>query len=89
MEKENLIALMNMFMTIKKLTKYYSFDQAVDVMDIYFKTNDQRYLTKEDGIREFVVNNNIREKIFPIIDGNYQHLMDFIDEFGSSNKKSR
>ena len=88
-EKENLKALMNMFVAINKLSESYSFEQAIDILDGYFKTNDEKYLTTFGGIREFVVKSNMREKILPMIDGKYKHLEDFIVDLSSTNKKSR
>ena len=80
-EKENstLKGAMNMFVALSKLSKIYSFDQAVDVMDIYLKTNDPKYLTPEYGIRDFVVDNGIRDAINPLTEGK-DHLMDYLEE---------
>lgn len=88
-EKEYLKTLMNFFAAIKQLCTFYSFEQAIDAMDIYFKTGDETYLTKENGIREFVVSNKIREKMLPVIGSKYEHLEDFLVDFSSPNKKSR
>ena len=84
---ENIEALMNMFVAIKKLCVFYSLDQAVEVLDIYFKTNDPTYITNESNIRTFVVNSNIREMIFPLVDGKYNHLIDFINGLYPTNTK--
>ena len=71
-------AIMNMFVAIDKLSKVLSFEQSIDALDIYFKTGNSKYITNQNGIREFVENSNIREYIFPVIDGKYDHLYDFI-----------
>ena len=79
----------NMFVAIKMLTKYYTFDQAIDVLDNYFKTNDENFITIEDGIRQFVIDNRIRDIIFPLVNGRYNHLFDFINEICAQHEKSK
>ena len=85
-DKVELKAYMNMFVAINMLTKMYSLDQAIDVLDIYFKTGDSNYLTTEDNIRDFVVSSNIRATIFPLMEG-YPHLADFIDDVCTAKKE--
>ena len=70
----------DLLIAIKKLSVFYSIDQAVDVLDIYFKTNDEGCLPVTEGIRDYIKNSNLREKIFPLVDGKYNHLMDFIND---------
>ena len=86
-QTKNLKALMDMFVAIKKLNVYYTFDQSVDILDIYFNTNDPKYITTYDDIRNFVVSSQMRDKIFPLVDGKYNHLFDFINELYPANKK--
>ena len=88
-EKLELKAFMNMFVAIKKLSTIYSLEQAVDVLDAYFKTNDEKYLPKEKEIRNFIVDSHMRDVIFPLVDGKYAHLMDFVDELCQTNKRRR
>ena len=90
-EKTELIAIMNMFVAIKKLCKHYTFDQAIDVLDMYFKTDDPVYLTNSDDIRNFIVNNNIRSTIYPLIEGKYKHLYEYIEslDLSKDNTKAR
>lgn len=80
-EKENstLKGAMNMFVAINKLCSLYTFEQAVDIMDIYFKTDDSKYIPSELGIRDYVVNNGIRDAINPLTEGK-DHLMDYLEE---------
>lgn len=88
--KRKLIALMDMFVAIKKLSKgYQSYDHAVDALDLYFKTNDPRYITTFGGIRDFVLESNIRNEIFPLIDGKYDHLDDFIKSLLQKEEKRK
>ena len=90
-ERVELKALMNLFIAISKLSKYYSFDQAIDVLDIYFKTNNEKVLTENDDIRYFVVSNNIRDFVYPLIVNEYDGLYEFLNQFtvkkGKANSK--
>lgn len=87
-ERENVRTLINLFSAINKLNKMYTLDQAIDVLDIYFKTGDSTCITSEDGIREFVVNSHIREKLLPSLE-NYNHLAELIDEIYPNETKTK
>ena len=83
----NVVAIMNLFVTINKLTKFYDINQAIDVLDIYFKTGDIGYITKSNDVRDFVANIKLRETMLPLIGDNYNHLSDYISELCSSEKR--
>lgn len=85
-EREELQAMMNMFVAIKKLKTIYSMDQAIDIMDEYLKTGNEKVLMNLDDTREFVKNSNFRDTFLPIYDEGYDHLHDYINDICPSKK---
>ena len=88
-EKEEIRALVDLFDTIKGINKSCSLDQAVDIMDMYLRTGDEKYLTKEDNIRDNVVKSNIRETFYPIYEEGYEHLSDYIEDMIPKKSKTK
>lgn len=88
-EKEGIRALVDLFGTIKGINKSCSLDQAVDIMDMYLRTGDEKFLTKEDNIRDNVVKSNIRETFYPIYEEGYEHLSDYIEDMIPKKSKTK
>ena len=79
-EKVYFDAYAALFDAIRKLCVFYRFDQAVEIMDIYFKDGDVKVLTRESGIRDFVVASNLREVLYPVITEKSGDLYGFFNE---------
>ena len=88
-ERENVKAMMNLFVAINKLSSIYTIDQSIDVLDIYFVTGQAEYISSQDGIRDFIVNSNLREEFLPIYSEGYNHLADYIDSLFTFKNKSK
>ena len=79
-EKVYFDAYAALFDAIRKLCVFYRFDQAVEIMDIYFKDGDVKVITRESGIRDFVVASNLREVLYPVITEKSGDLYGFFNE---------
>ena len=88
-ERPNIKAMMNLFVTINKLTKNNTMDQAIDILDMYLKTGNSKYITIYDGIREYVENSNILETFQPIYDAGYNHLQDYLNDLTPKKEKTK
>ena len=84
--ENNIIAVMDLFVAIDKLLYNMPADQAIDAMDKYLKTGDMEDILSYN-IRDFIIKTNLREKILPIINGRYNHLYDYLNEFCSISEK--
>lgn len=78
-------AFMNFFVVLKKMSKYYTFDQSLEVMDNYIKYGDPGVITTEDNLRDYVITNNFRDIIYQQMVGNYEHLADYLADLGTNN----
>ena len=88
-EKEYLIALSDLFKAIRSLCKYYRLDQAIEIMELYMKSNNATYLTMGDNIRGFVTQSNIRNLIYPVIVQDYDGLHDFFNQMINRKNSSK
>ena len=88
-ERPEIQTMIDLFTTIDKLNKIYSVDQSLDILDMYIKNGDEKVITPEYGIREFVSKSNIRNTFLPIYENGYNHLMDYIEDMYPSKKLSR
>ena len=79
-EKVYFDAYVSLFDAIRKLCVFYRFDQAVEIMNMYLKDGDVKVLTRENGIRDFVVASNLREILYPVITEKYGDLYGFFNE---------
>lgn len=82
-KKYRLESLLNFFEAINRLKKCYTTEQAIDVLDIYLKTNDPKYLTTYYDIREFVSNSTIRKDFYGVVYEDYNHLADYLNDYCS------
>lgn len=84
-QNDYIVALMNFFVVLKTLNKYYSFDQTIEIMDTYIRYGDPKVITTEDNLRDYVITNNFRDIIYQQIVGNYNHLADYLADLGTKN----
>lgn len=84
--EDNLVAVMNLFVAINKLSMHMPTNQAIDALDKYFNTGDMEGILSYD-VRDFITNTNLRENILPIMNGNYNHLSEYINELRSVKGK--
>ena len=78
-ERPDVKSLISLFVFIDKLSSMYTIDQAIDVLDAYFKSGDQNLLPPQNGIRETIVKSNIKDFCLPIYE-NYNHLYDYVND---------
>ena len=84
-QNDYIVALMNFFVVLKTLNKYYSFDQTIEIMDTYIRYGDPKVITTEHNLRDYVITNNFRDIIYQQIVGNYNHLADYLADLGTKN----
>ena len=84
-QNDNIIALMDFFVVLKKLNKFYTFDQSLEVMDAYIRYGDPNVITTEDNLRDYVIANNFRDIISQQMIGKYNHLADYLADLGTNN----
>lgn len=88
-ERPNVKAMMDLFVAINELCKYYTLDQAIDVLDIYLKTGNSKNISAFGEVREYVENSNILETFQPIYDEGYNHLHDYLDGIIPKKEKTK
>ena len=88
-QRPNIEAMMNLFVTLNELKQTGSIDHAIDTLDIYLRTGDEKVLPSFDNMREKVANSNFREYFEPIYENGYDHLYYYLDDIAPQKGRSK
>ncbi len=85
LDTENIDIILNEALEI--MSQKYSYEQSIQILERYIKTNNINLITRTDNLRNTLINFNFRNKILKYLEVNNRTLTDYLMSFVKETSK--